>query len=358
MKIVLIHAEEKVYGKVSCYIDSIMDVMGLETKEELVVNDVNRNGIPTADVIVIKGIKPDTFSAEEIQTIVNDGYHPNKLLCLVIQERYNALRFLLEFIGNIAECRFEAGDVPHFVKYNQLNSFLKHQLENNADLLEIISKFKFCLDVTNEDRATIVFEENNIYALNNVALNIESEKDITKDAAKESLNYVMHCGMIDNGTYLLMENYVPKVVRLVRGKYDNGTLSIVAEYAHGKDIGKFCSKITMSVDCGTLNPDEAYVNTDALLLNRVKRLDDWLVENGLATKTDKVFKTGCFEYPLMKFNLDKIPLSKRKIIMGRKLLNDGALAVKVLDMATGDATEKVYSEKQYQELAKQFGYVD
>lgn len=358
MKILLIHAEEKAYGKVSHYIESIMDIMGLKTKDEIGVDKVNHESEPKADATVIVGFRPSVLHPDEISKVVSDDYYPNKLLCLVVQERYNSLRFLLELIGYVNSCNLEQHELPHFVKYNELNLFLKNQLRNNPDLLKIISKFGFYLDITNEDRATVILEDNQTYALNSVALNIEAEKDVKKDANKEALNYVSCMGMIDNGTYLLMENYTPQIVRLVRGQYDDGSLLIVAEYAHGKNEGKFCSKITIHAGCSDLETNEAHINTNDLLLNRVQRLDGWLVENGLAEKTGEVFKTGCFEYPLMRFHLDKIPLGERKIIMGRKLLGDGTLAVKILNMSTGEATENVYSEKQYIELVQQLGYVD
>ena len=357
MKIVLIHTEEKARYNTSYYINAIMNIMNLKTKAEIDADVIFSGKEPVTDAVVINNFKPNTLKLTQMKKVISDDYHPNKLLFLVVQERYNSLRFLFEFIAHMAECDLKDMDIPYFVKYNELNSFIETQLMNNSSLPDVLSKFKFCLNVTNEDRLTIVLE-NNKYALNTVSLGIESEKDVMKDAEKEAVNYIMHCGMIDNGTYVLMEGYVPKVVRLERGVYESGSVCVIARYAYGEHKDKFCSKITVWFDRGSLARDEGYVNPNDLNFNRLKPMDEWLVENGLAEKTNKSFKCMSFDHPLMKFNLHKIPKSDAKIIMSRKLLDEKTFAIGLLDMKTGLVTEKVYSERQYEALKNELGYVD
>lgn len=78
---------------------------------------------------------------------------------------------------------------------------------------------------------------------------------------------------------------------------DNGRLAIGANTTLGEPFGLF----TININDGPLAENEAYIDT-----NNMPNAVDFLVNNGLAERTNRVGKSGFCTYPVVKIFLDKI----------------------------------------------------
>lgn len=86
-------------------------------------------------------------------------------------------------------------------------------------------------------------------------------------------------------------------ITIKRSTYrDNGNTAVMAQTANGEPFATF------TVNLGEkLKPEHAYLDT-----NNCKGVFDFMIKNGLATKTG-IFKTSGFcTYPLVKLNLNAI----------------------------------------------------
>ena len=89
-------------------------------------------------------------------------------------------------------------------------------------------------------------------------------------------------------------------MKWLRSKYNySGTLAVFANGEDGSPYG--VATVYLEGQSENVPKDCAFVNT-----NDWPFVDKLLVDEGLAEKLDTVGVSGFCEYPLMKFNLDKI----------------------------------------------------
>lgn len=96
-----------------------------------------------------------------------------------------------------------------------------------------------------------------------------------------------------------------KQVEVKRTTYSSNDALAVVLVEEGKN--EVLEVITVNIDatayvCGSFS-DKAFVDT-----NNLPAVEKFLTENGLAKPSGKAELNGLYEYPLYKFNLDKIPV--------------------------------------------------
>ena len=83
-------------------------------------------------------------------------------------------------------------------------------------------------------------------------------------------------------------------------KYVDGGLAIAMDYLDD-EFGCMLPFARLTVNLGRQNNGYAYVDT-----NNCPWAEDFIKENGLGEFTGKICRSGFCEYPLYKFNMEKI----------------------------------------------------